>query len=105
MDVAFGVGMQMMMPMLRRPPQHAFLGAALSEERQNKLKRPAGRISAMREVPMIPGSNCKEAEPVQCHADENGLPTHARPDGPETGEMDQYERNGRWVNDIVSHAI
>src|SRR4051794_22768511 len=101
MNVALGVGMQMVMTMLRRPPQHAFLRGALREERQDKLKRPAGRISAMREVPMIPGANGKDADHIQDYADQKGLPADPRPDRPETGEMNEYERDGRWVDDIV----
>jgi hypothetical protein len=51
----------MVMSMFRSPPKYAFLGAALGEERENELKRPARRVGPMREVPVIPSSDREHA--------------------------------------------
>src|SRR5437867_3536989 len=61
MDVMLGVGMQVMMAVLGRPPQYALLGGALRQQGENELERAAGRVSAMREVAMITGANGKHA--------------------------------------------
>ena len=47
MHVQLGVGMQMMVAMLGRPPQHALLGRGLAGEGQQELERAAGGVRAV----------------------------------------------------------
>ncbi|MGY4327142.1 hypothetical protein ACVWWG_001559 [Bradyrhizobium sp. LB7.2] len=65
MHVVFGVGMEMMVSMLGRPPQNAFLRGALGEPGQDELKHPAGRKSPMGEIAVIACSDGKHAHDIQ----------------------------------------
>ena len=91
MDVVLGIGMEVMVAVLGRPPQHALLQRALAHESEDKLEDAAGRIGAMGEVAVIAGADRENAEPIQHHAQNDGLPGHAGPDGGETGKMHQHE--------------
>ena len=62
MDVVLGVGMQMMVAVLGRPPQHALLHGALREEGEDELEDAAGRIGAVREVAVIAGADREDAD-------------------------------------------
>ena len=55
----------------------------------------------MREVAVIPGSDREDPEPVQGEADRDRLPGHSRPDGRHASEVDEHERDGRWIDDVV----
>ena len=43
----------MVMPMVGRPPQHAFLRGRHCEERQDKLEYPAGLVRAVGKISVI----------------------------------------------------
>ena len=87
MHVLQAIGVQVVMTMLGGPPQNAFLRARLGQKREDELKRPAGRIGAMREIPVVPGADRKDAQPIKRCAKCNGLPGDAGPDSREAGEM------------------
>ena len=101
MHVAFGVGMQMMVAMLRRPPQDALLRRALRQHREHELNRAAGRIRAMREVAVIAGADREDSHPVENDADCHGLPGDPRPYRRDADQMHQDERNRRRIDDVV----
>ena len=79
MRILLGIRVQMMMPVFCSPPQHAFLAAALRDERKDELKYPACRIGPVREVAMIPAGDPEHAQPVQCDANRNRRPGDAGP--------------------------
>src|ERR1043166_3293470 len=87
MYVAFGIGVQMMVPMLRRPPQDALLRRALRQDREHELKRPAGCVGTMRKVAMIAGADREDSYPVEGDADCDGLPGNPAPDRCEASQM------------------
>ena len=94
------VGMQVMLPMLGRPPQRAPLGGRLRKKGQRELERPAGFIGAMGEVAVIAGADGEDPEPVQADADRQSRPAHSGPDGAEAGQVRQGERNRRRINNV-----
>ena len=71
-----------------------FCAVVWRQEREDELKRPAGRIGAVREIAMIAGADGEDAQPIERDADRERLPGHAGPDRREAGEMDQDEGNG-----------
>src|SRR6476659_3908485 len=105
MDVLLGIGMQMVMPLLGRPPDDALLRGRLGHECENELKRPAGRIGAVREIAMVSGHDGKDAQPIERNADGQRLPGDARPDRREAAEMDEYEGNSRRIDDVVMQFV
>ena len=72
--VVLGVGVQMVMPVLGRPPQHALLGRALRQYGEDELECTAGQVGAMREVSMVSCADRKDAQPVKHRADCDRLP-------------------------------
>ena len=83
------IGMQMMMPVLGRPPQNALLGAALSERRKDELKQSAGGVGPMREVPMIARTDREHAQPIDRYTENGRLPCNAGPECRGASQMDQ----------------
>src|SRR3954462_3256645 len=101
MHVVFGIGMQMMMSMLGRPPQNAFLRGALRKPGQDELKYPAGRKSPMGEIAVVARSDCKHGADIRGGAARDALPGHAGPDGCTAAEMHQQERQCGGIHDVV----
>src|SRR5215211_1218074 len=97
--------MQMMMPVFGGPPQNALLRAALSEKCQDELKQPAGGVGPMREIPMIPCPDREHAQPIQRDADRNRLPGDTGPERGNAAQVDQYERKGGRIDDVVMSMV
>ena len=64
----------MVVPVVRRPPQHALLGGGLGEERQDELEDAARLERAVGEVAVVPGRH-----PAHAHVVERQCP-HQRSD-------------------------
>ena len=96
--------MQMMVSVFRGPPQYAFLREALREKCKDELKYPACRIGPMREVAMIAGADCENAQPVEREAKRTRSPGDAGPDGGKAGEMNAQEWQAYPPVDSVSAA-
>src|SRR5262245_25208401 len=101
MNVALGVGKQVMMAVLGGPPQHALLRGALRQQGKNELEGAAGREGAMREVAMIAGPDGEDAQPIEHEANGNRLPSDAGPDRRRAGEMHQHEGDGGGIDDVA----
>src|SRR5262245_32145903 len=101
MNVALGVGKQVMMAVLGGPPQHALLRGALRQQGENELEGAAGREGAMREVAMIAGTDGEDAQPIEHKANGNRLPSDAGPDRRRAGEMHQHEGDGGGIDDVA----
>jgi hypothetical protein len=97
--------MQVMMAVLGRPPQNALLGAAQGEKREHELKHPARRIGPMRKVTVIARADGEDAQPVQDDANGDGRPRDAGPDRRDAGEMNQNEREGGRIDDVIRLAV
>src|SRR5262249_299697 len=105
MNVLRGIRMQVVVPVLGRPPQHALLRARLGQQCKQKLECPAGRIGSVREIPVIASPDGKDAKPVKPKAKRNRLPCDSRPDGRQASQMNQYEWNGRRIDDIFVFGV
>ena len=64
MHISPCIRVQMMVTVLCRPPQNAFLCAALGENRNDELKHPARRVGSMREVAVIARPDGEHPQPV-----------------------------------------
>ncbi len=104
MQVVGRVGIKVVMPVLGRPPQDALLPRALGQGRQQELIDAAGRVGPVREITVVAPGHREHAHPVERHPQGHGLPGDPRPDGGETGQVDQDEGDGRRVDDIVVPA-
>src|SRR5579872_5390046 len=94
----------MVVTMFGRPPQHAFLRGALRQDRENELERSARRISAVREIAMISGTDCKDPKPVKRDADDRPSPRDAGPDRGKARGVNEQEGDGGRVDDVVVFA-
>jgi len=54
-----------MLAMFDSPPQNAFLRARLGKEGECELKCPAGRVGAVRKVPVVTGADREDAQPIE----------------------------------------
>ena len=104
MDILQRIGLQVMLAMLGGPPQNAFLRARLGKEGECELKCPAGRVGAVRKVPVVTSADREDAQPIHRRAQCQRLPCDARPDRRDAGDMHQREGKGRGVDDIVDRA-
>src|ERR1700692_3944118 len=104
MHVLFGIGMQMLVRVFCRPPQDALLGGTLSEHCKNELKRPAGRVGSVREVPMVTRADCEHAQPIEAPANWDALPSDPGPDHRDAAQMYQYEWKSGRVDDVIMLA-
>ena len=101
MDIVLGVRIEMVEAVLGSPPEHALLGRALRHEGQDELKGPTGGKGAVGKIAVIAGADREHPDPIESHPDSDGLPGHARPDGREAGEMDEKERDGLRIDDVI----
>lgn len=70
MDVFFGVGMEMVMAVMARPPDRPFLQGGTAEQGQDELKRSARFVGAMGKVAMITSGQSPDADGV-IHDEQN----------------------------------
>src|SRR4029453_20506 len=105
MNVLRGILMQMVVPVLGRPPQHALLRARLGQQCKQKLECPAGRIGSGREVPVIASPDGKDAKPEKPKEKRDSLPGDSRPNGRQASQMNQYEWYGRRIDDIFVFGV
>ncbi len=85
MNVEFGVGMEVVVAMVGRPPQHALLRRRLREHGENELEAPARLISPVGKVAMVTRANGEDPQPVKANADRHRLRRYAGPDRGEAG--------------------
>src|SRR5205823_639370 len=78
MGIVRRVGIQVMMPMMSRPPQRSLLHRAATEPGEHKLKRATGLVRSMRKIAVIPRRDTEHSneicEPAKRHA-EPGRPS------------------------------
>jgi hypothetical protein len=65
MDVLFVIGMLMVMPVNRRPPERPTLDRRISQDRKNELPAARSVKGAMRKVPVIKPGNRKHPDPIE----------------------------------------
>ncbi len=105
MHVGLGVRVQVMMPMLGGPPQHALLRRRLRQHREHELECAAGREGAMGEIAVIAGADREDPQPVEHEADRDRRPGNTGPDGGDAGDVHEDEGNGGRIDDVVVHRV
>jgi len=83
----------MVMPMVGRPPQHAFLCGRHGEERQEKLEYPAGLERAMGKVAVISRRDRNHPQIIAANGEKNPFPSNPGLKGPEAHQMDAQKRD------------
>ncbi len=68
MQVQVLVGIAVMMPVMRRPPEHALLRGRRGHERNHKLENAAGLEGAVRKIAVVPGGHKKHAHQENAQA-------------------------------------
>ena len=74
MKIQLLIGVTVMMAMVRRPPQHAFLRGTHGHERDYELEDAAGFKCAMGKIAVVSGGNEKHAHAEQCQASHQVIP-------------------------------
>ena len=92
MDVVLGVGVLVVMPMHRRPPERSALHGGVAEDCECEL-RPARRVEcAVGEVAMIKTGDREHSHGVQCECDRDSRPTPTDPNDPDAADVQEDER-------------
>jgi hypothetical protein len=83
MRVGRGIGVHMVVAMVRRPPQRAALHRRRAEQRERELHRARGAERAVREVAVVEAGDREHAQRVQAQRNPQGAeptrPTHSTP--------------------------
>src|SRR6185312_6636016 len=79
MKILIGVGNQMMMSMMGRPPKRTFLVSGSPCERDQKLKKPAGAIGAMGQQAVKARGDRKHSHDIERQTGDDRDCAHAGP--------------------------
>src|SRR5665213_2215430 len=102
MNILFHVRKFMVMTMMSGPPKRALLTTGSSPKSQDKLKEPAGFVSAVRKITVIGPRDGKHAGIVHKNPHRNRGPAHACKDGKNSNYMNAHKRNGsRPINLLI----
>ena len=101
MEILVSVGVKVMAPVMGRPPEWPLLIRCGSSESEQKLKNPAGSVSAVREEAMKAGGNRKHAHHVQRETSNHRHPTHACPDDQQAGQVHEQELRADEVVEFI----
>ena len=95
------VGVGVVVPMMRGPPDRTALHGGCADHAKDKLADARGLEGAMREIPVVKPGDGEHAHEVGKHRDEHGHGTPADPDDRETGQVHADEgQNPRPLNFI-----
>ena len=82
-----------MIPVMRRPPQHALLQARLSQNGQEKLRNSAELVGSMAEVTVISGSYSKHSNGISRKQPDNVRPFEGDPEQEKTCDVEWPKGN------------
>ena len=91
MEIVLGVGMAVVMPVMRRPPERALLRRAAPEKGEAELEEAAGLVAAMGKVAVERAGDAELAGEEHEGAQGGSLPADAGPEHGQAGQMDQDE--------------
>ena|ERR1700730_3598305 len=91
MEILISVGVKVMAPVMRRPPEWPLLIRCGSSESEQKLKNPASSVSAVREEAMKPCGYREHAHDVQGQTGDDSHCTYARPNDEHASDMHEEE--------------
>src|SRR5665213_2705542 len=91
----------MVVAMMSGPPKRTLLTTGSSPKSQNKLKEPAGFISAVRKITVIGPRDGEHTGIVHKNAHRNRSPADTRKDGKNSNQMNTHKRNGASPMDLL----
>jgi len=83
-----------MMPVMRRPPEHAFLRRRHGHESDDELKRAAGLERTMRKITVIAGGDEKHAHDEHRQSSHQAIPVKGNEKNQQRGDVHEKKRQG-----------
>src|SRR5215472_14209782 len=112
MQIFFLIGVPMVMPMMRRPPERTLLHCGAADPCQDELKPAARAVRAVGKVTMVSSRDSEHADHVERKTHHERLPARARPKCGERGGVHANKRqalcpvNGiAFVYRIVTYCL
>src|SRR5229473_2973813 len=102
MQVLRIVGMDVVVAMMRRPPERSALDRRATDDGENKLHDPPRFERAVRKIAVVTPGQRKDAQCVKKHGDRYRQPTPADEEDAEAGNVHANERNRAHPIDTVS---
>lgn len=96
-----GVRMNVVVAMVRRPPQRAALNAGSANHCEDELNGAGGTKRAVRKVAMVEAGQGEHADGVEHTGHEDRYRGDAHPEGPNAGQMHGEERDGAQPIDAL----
>lgn len=93
MRVDFGVGIAVVIPVVRGPPKGAFLHRGAADPCQQELERPTGFISPVGKIAMVCTSDPEHAQKVQTGAQAQGGGGAWNPNQGNQGQVEKDKRD------------
>src|SRR5262249_58428422 len=93
MDIPFKVGVAVVTPVMRRPPQRPLLHGGASQNGEQELKQAAGLVRPMGKKSVIPRGEREHSDRIQRDAYQKRRQTDSDQPHYPTGEVQHYERN------------
>jgi len=91
MEIPLSVGVQVMAPVMGRPPEWSLLISCSSSESEQKLENSASSVSAVREEAMKPRCYREHSHDVQGQTGDDSHCTYARPNDEQASDMHEEE--------------
>ncbi len=103
MQIVLIVRMDMVMAMVRRPPERSPLHRGTADGGKNKLDHAPRLEGAMREIAMIPTGERENTQGIESECNREPDPAETDPEYPDARDMHQDERYGtNPINAIFS---
>ena len=99
-QVLFGVYVQVVAPVVRRPPERPLLVTGRPHERQQELEESARPVRAVREEAVEPGRDGEHAHDVEPQADGDRRRAHAGPEREQAGQVQEEELRADGVAQV-----
>jgi hypothetical protein len=94
-QIQFLIRIPVMVPVMRRPPQHALLRGGRRDKGDHKLEYPAGLERAVRKIAVVARGHEKHAHQKNTQAGEEIRPVKMNEKYPEGKNVNQYKRQGK----------
>src|SRR4029434_6270138 len=92
-EVLWTVGVEVMMFVMSRPPQGAFLTGGACQHREQKLGSPGGLERLVRKIPVVETAQRDHSQGIKQEGDGNRRPTPPHPDDGNATGVQERERN------------
>ena len=85
----------MVLPVMRRPPQDAFLRGTLRQKSHRELRGTSQPVAPVPKVTVVPGRDSKHPDRVRCQKPKHQRRRYRRPVYEDNGQMKQDEEQDR----------